>query len=257
MIRVRAAFRLARTALHVLGGALTVALVFPACRDATRQRLKQRWSAQLVAMLGVELRCDGISAAGGLIVANHISFLDIYVINAILPASFVAKHDVRKWPLIGWLAANTGTIFMERGSRGAAQRTRETSAGQLRHGRRVALFPEGTTSAGDTVLPFHGALLQAAIDAGADVVPLAIRYADVKGNRSYAAAYVGDMTLMQCLWNIARSPRIIVHVDILPPLATDGVDRRHLSAHAHRMISHRLSRSPAAEQVNLISLRAE
>ncbi len=241
MTRVRAAFRLARTALHVLGGALTVALLFPVCRNENRQRLKRRWSAHLVNILGVELRCSGVASTSGLIVANHISFLDIYVINAIMPASFVSKDDVRQWPLIGWLAANTNTIFMARGSRSAAQRTRETSAEHLRQGKRVALFPEGTTTTGDTVLPFHSALLQAAIDTGVDVVPLAIRYTDTKGNRSYAAAYVGDMSLVQCLWNIAHSPQIVVYVEILPPLTADGVDRRHLSSHAHHMIAHRVS----------------
>ena len=241
MTRVRAAFRLARTALHVLGGALTVALVFPVCRNENRQRLKRRWSAHLVTILGVELRCSGVASASGLIVANHISFLDIYVINAIMPASFVSKDEVRKWPLIGWFAANTNTIFMARGSRSAAQRTRETCAEHLRQGKCVALFPEGTTSAGDTVLPFHSALLQAAIDTGADMIPLAIRYTDAKGNRSYATAYVGDMSLMQCLWNIACSPRIFVYVDILPAVTTEGIDRRHLSSHAHHMIAHRVS----------------
>ncbi len=245
MTQVRAAFRLARTALHVLGGALTVALVFPVCRDANRQRLKQRWSAHLVRILGVELRCSGVPSGIGLIVANHISFLDIYLINAIMPASFVSKDEVRKWPLIGWFAANTNTIFMARGSRSAAQRTRETCAAHLRQGKCVALFPEGTTSTGDTVLPFHSALLQAAIDANVAVIPVAIRYTDAKEDRSYTTAYVGDMNLMQCLWNIACSPLIMALIEILPTLPTNGLDRRHLSSHAHRVIQHHLGPSMA------------
>lgn len=244
MRRLRAAYRLLCTAWHVLGGALTVALIFPFCDDAKRNRLKQRWSARLLGRLGVELRSTGIAPAGGLIVANHISFLDIYVIHTLMPASFISKDEIRKWPLIGWLAASTGTLFMERGSRGAAQRTREITAEQLRQGGRVALFPEGTTSAGDTVLPFHSALLQAAIDAGANVIPVALRYTDRQGKRSSAAAYIDEMSLLRCLWNIAGSPRIIAHADILPPLASDGVDRRHLSTHAHRVISHHISHLP-------------
>jgi 1-acyl-sn-glycerol-3-phosphate acyltransferase len=117
--RLRAIFRLSRTALHVLNGALTVALVYPRSSAERRLKLKQRWSAQLVNILGVELRYRGEEPPPGLIVANHISFLDIYVINAVTPASFVSKDDVRRWPLIGWLAANTDTIFMARGSRSA------------------------------------------------------------------------------------------------------------------------------------------
>lgn len=240
-MRLRAAFRLFRVALHLANGAITIALVFPLCNLRTRLALQQRWSAQLVAMLGVGIQVSGTPPESGLITANHISFLDIYVINAVMPSAFVSKDDVRSWPLIGWLATKTDTIFMERGSHRAAQRTRESLVMHMQSGKRVALFPEGTTSRGDTVLPFHSALLQSAIDAGADVTPVALQYTEASGQRSYAPAYVDEISLLECLWTIASSTRLTVRMEILPMLTTTGIDRRHLSSHAHRAISHRIS----------------
>jgi 1-acyl-sn-glycerol-3-phosphate acyltransferase len=266
-IRVRAIFRLARTALHLANGMLTAALVYPFITQGSRRALKQRWSRQLLSVLGVHLKIsEGIpqivGAGGtphskppwgaahetrnahptGLLVANHISFLDIFVINAWAPAAFVSKDDVRGWPLIGWLSQRTDTIFMQRGSRRAAQATRDQLVSQLRAGQLVAVFPEGTTSDGHGVQAFHSALFQSAIDASAPVMPLALRYFDAHSHQpSHAADYVGDMTLVSCLWSIASSEGLIAQLSPLPTLATTGVDRRHLAAHTHRAIAHFLA----------------
>lgn len=240
-MKFRAAFRLLRVAFHLLRGALTVAVVFPRSAESTRASLRQAWSLGLLRTLGIRAETSGQLPASGLLVANHISFVDIFLINAVVPASFVSKADVSAWPLIGWLARHNDTIFLERGSRSAAQRTREALVGHLRTGRRVALFPEGTTTIGDHVLPFHSALLQSAIDAPCAVVPIAIRYADASGKPCAAPAYIDDIDLIQCLWAIARQDSIVAHVDILPGLSAHDGDRRHLSAHAHRLISHRVA----------------
>ena len=104
LIALRAAARLAQLALHLLGGLTTVTAVYPWISPAQRLRLSRRWSRRLLRALGIELRNSGTTAEG-LLVANHISFLDIFVINAVAPAAFVSKDDVRSWPLIGWLAA--------------------------------------------------------------------------------------------------------------------------------------------------------
>ncbi|MDP2795312.1 MAG: lysophospholipid acyltransferase family protein [Sulfurisoma sp.] len=236
-IALRAGARLAYLALHLLAGAATVALVYPWASPSHRLSLTQRWSRRLLRGLGIELRVSG-TAADGLLVANHISFLDIFVINAVAPAAFVSKDDVRGWPLIGWLATRTDTIFLERGSRAAAQHARARLVEQLRAGRRAAVFPEGTTTIGDRVLPFHGALFQAAIDAGAPVTPLALRYTSRDGRRSAAPAYVDAITLWQCLRAIAAADGLVAHIEVLPPLPSLITDRRHLAAHAHRAIAH-------------------
>jgi 1-acyl-sn-glycerol-3-phosphate acyltransferase len=255
----RTQFRLLRVALHVLQGCATVALVYPWLSDPHRLALKKRWSRQLLAMLGVRLRYQGALQADaslpcGLIVANHISFLDIFVVNAIAPAAFVSKDDVRSWPLVGWLSQHTDTLFLERGSRSAAQRARENLVNHLRRGKRVALFPEGTTTRGDTVLPFHSALLQSAIDAGATVTPVVLRYLAIDGSHSTAPAYVDDISLLECLRAIADEKRIYAEVMAHAPLSTAEIDRRQLSAHAHRMIAHALHgqhAEPSNESVGL------
>ena len=238
----RTLFRLLRALLHVLQGCLTVAWLFPRLAEEKRQALKRRWSRQLLAILGVRLRLSGglRELPTGLIVANHISFLDIFVLDAVAPITFVSKDDVRRWPVIGWLSASVGTLFLERGSRSAAQRARKHIVDQLQGGARVAIFPEGTTTLGDTVLPFHSALLQAAIDAGAPVTPIVLRYRAHDGSRSTAPAYVDDVTLFECLSAIACEKRLYAEVAALPSLPAQEHDRRQLSARAHKLILHAL-----------------
>ena len=185
--RLPASLGLLLVGLHLLYGALQVALLFPLAGASRRQRLRRRWSQGLLGVLGIRIEVAADIAAGlegGLLVANHISFVDIFLINALLPSAFVAKGDVARWPLIGWLARRNGTVFIERGNRQAAQQAREHLLAALGKGQRLAIFPEGTTTAGDRVLPFHGALFQAAIDAAVPVYALALSYHDSSGVRA-------------------------------------------------------------------------
>lgn len=241
--RLRAVVRLLGVVLLLLQGLATVALAYPFCAEAARLALKQRWSARLLRVLGIKLKPQGEMPRNGpgLIVSNHISFIDVFAINASMPSSFVAKADVRRWPLIGWLSRHTDTLFLERGSRNGAQRAREQMVEHLRAGKRVAVFPEGTTSNGDQVLPFHSAMFQSAIDATITITPLAISYTNADGTRSYTTAFIGETTLIECFWSIACADGTTVTTAVLPALSADSGDRRHLSAHAHRAISHHLS----------------
>ena len=111
----------------------------------------------------------------------------------------------------------------------------------MRAGGLAAVFPEGTTSNGEQVLPFHSALLQSAIDADAPVTPLALRYFTAHGQPSHAADYIGETTLLHCLWSIAMSDGLTAHLSPLTPLPSSGTERRHLAAQAHRAIAHRLT----------------
>lgn len=240
---LRAAFRLSRTGLHLLWGSATVALLFPLLPPHARQQLKRRWSRQLLEVLGVRLRVSGTPPGDGLLVANHISWLDVYAINALVPTTFVAKDDVRHWPLIGWLSARSGTLFLQRGSRQAAMRAKERLADELRQRNCVSVFPEATTSPGDSVLPFHGALFQAAIDARMPVAPTALHYRGRNGEASRAAAYVGDTRLWQSLRAIAAARGLTVHVCFLPALDCAGENRRQLAQRARQLIAGRLSES--------------
>lgn len=232
-----APLRLARVGLHLGYGMATVAVVYPLLGRHARLRLKQRWSRQLLRMLGVRLRADApLPTMPALLVANHVSWLDIFVINAVAPAAFVCKAEVREWPLIGWLCERTETLFMPRGSRSAARQASEIVAMRLRQGWRVAVFPEGTTSDGSGLLPFHGALLQGAIDADRPVQPLALRYLDADGQPTTAAAYCGETTFLQSLRRIVAMPSLAVRLEVLPLLDGRGAERRALTGAAERSI---------------------
>lgn len=248
-----AAWRLARVGLHLGYGLATAALVYPLIERPFRLALKRRWSRQLLGMLGVRLLpTKPIPVAPALLVANHVSWLDIFVINAIAPAAFVCKAEVRDWPLIGWLCVHTETLFMPRGSRRAARQAGDEVAARLRQGWRVAVFPEGTTSDGRHTLPFHGALLQGAIDAGCRVQPLALRYRNKDGRHAAAPVYCGDTTLLQSLWRLASVPGVQAHLEILPPLDGQNAERRRLAAEAERAIRQALVRAgsePPQEEV--------
>jgi 1-acyl-sn-glycerol-3-phosphate acyltransferase len=217
----------------VLVTLLTVAWVSPSVRLA----LKASWSAALLDALGIEIDADVTEVRpGSLLVANHISWIDIYVINAVLPAAFVSKAEVRDWPLIGWLAAKHDTVFLRRGSRGHARIINEEIAGVLGSGAHVALFPEGTTTDGTHVLHFHGALLQPALNAGRPVQPVALSYWESDGTRSLAPRYDGDVSLGQCLRAVASRPRLVARLVALPTLGLDGADRRVVAQQARAAI---------------------
>lgn len=240
---LRAAWRVARMAIHLLMGVALVAAVFPLVARPTGLAVKARWSRKLLDILGIRLQVEGAPADHGLLVANHISWLDIFAINAAAPSTFVSKDDVLRWPVIGWLAARVGTLFIERGSRAAAARTKERMIEALRRGDRVAVFPEGTTGFGDQVLPFHGALFQSAIDAGVAVAPALIRYQDADGHPSRATAYVGETTFQECFRSVVRASGLTVRVRFLPVLDAATTDRRHLAHHAHQAIAHELAKA--------------
>lgn len=165
-----------------------------------------------------------------MLLANHVSWLDIFVINAFAPAAFVSKAEVRKWPAIGWLAAKNDTVFLMRGSRGHARIIGAELARALESGTKVAIFPEGTTTDGSHVLHFHAALLQSAIDTGLPVQPLALRYRDAHDQYTRAPAYDGDMSLMQCIANILSESGIVAEVHAMTPETTsEHADRRTLA----------------------------
>lgn len=231
-------WRLFRLGLHLLQGLATVTLIYPFTDRATHKKLRQRWSAGMLGILDVRLELHGDAIrADCMLVANHVSWLDIFAINAVAPAAFVSKSEVREWPLIGWLAARNDTVFLRRGSRGHAKIINAEIASLLDAGHNAAIFPEGTTTDGSHLLHFHAALLQPAIAAGHPIQPLAIRYLNLAGDYSRAPAYDGDISLGQCLSTIIREPGLIARIDVDPPLPTDnGLGRRELAQAAREAI---------------------
>lgn len=222
----------------VVCGAVVALTLFRICGDRRRLLLKQTWSAALLDALGIEVEADLTHAVpGALLVANHISWIDIFVINAVMPSAFVSKEEVRRWPIIGWLAARNDTVFLRRGSRGHARIINEQVAAILGQGKHVAVFPEGTTTDGCSLLHFHAALLQPALAAGRPVLPAAISYWELDGQRSLAPRYDGDISLGECTRAILGRKRLIARLVTTPLRGLNGEDRRVVAAEAREAIA--------------------
>ena len=234
-------WRLTRAVLHVLHG-MAVMTRFPHLDAAARHQRIQWWSAGLVRAMGLTLQVSGTPRPGAtLIVANHISWLDIAAIHAAAPhARFVSKADVLQWPLLGWLIRGAGTLFIERDRKRDAVRVVHAVAESLRSGETVAVFPEGTTGAGPELLPFHANLLQAAVATGTPVQPVVLRFFDGSAPFSQHATYLGETTLLQSLWRVASARGLGVKVELLPPVGTRHADRRALAAHLRDLMAERL-----------------
>jgi len=239
--------QLARVVLHLLQGLVTCALVFPLAGPALRERCIRSWSAKLLGICGVRLSVSGaLSDAPALIVCNHVSWLDIFAINSLRPCRFVAKSDIRDWPLVGWLCERSGTIFIARGRQRDVRRIFQGLVNSIHAGERVAFFPEGTVSLQGTVLPFHANLFEAAIDADVPVQPYALRYLDRHGRPHPAVEYVGDTTFVQSMLTILRHRDIRAELLLLPTLSSNGAHRRELAAAAHDAIASSLGAEKAA-----------
>jgi 1-acyl-sn-glycerol-3-phosphate acyltransferase len=153
----------------------------------------------------------------------------------------VSKADVKAWPVVGTLVTGAGTLYIERERKRDALRVVHQMAEVLGGGGTVAVFPEGTTSDGRSVMPFHANLLQAAIATEAPVQPAVVRFADPDHPVSPAAEFIGDTSMAQSLWWVARARGLVAHVTLLPPLATAHADRRRLAEHVREMIGSRLA----------------
>ena len=244
-------FRGARLVLHLVYAVL-LAIPYPHLSQTKRRRTLRIWSRQLLDILNIGIRTEGqwtVRAEGGyLVVANHVSWLDIFVLNAIYPSRFIAKAEVRNWPFIGWLCKRGNTIFIERAMRRDAASINQHVSFLLKQGVCVGLFPEGTTTDGRQVGHFHSALIQPAIDAGAMLCPVALRYQDKEGEQSNAAVFAGDMTLSSSIWRILRSPRFDALLALTPILATTGENRRALARAAQQAIAQELLHIAAMRQ---------
>ena len=238
MRSLRAVWRLLRATLHVFHG-MAVISRFPHLDEAARHERIRWWSAGLLRVMGLTLKVSGVSPRPGstLIVANHISWLDIAAIHAAVPhARFVSKADVLRWPLLGRLIRDAGTLFIERERKRDALRVVHAMADALKAGDTVAIFPEGTTGNGPEPLPFHANLLQAAVATGTPVQPVVLRFAGALVPYSDAVVYVGETTLAQSMWRVASAQGLCAHVQLLSPIATPHADRRALADHLRELI---------------------
>jgi 1-acyl-sn-glycerol-3-phosphate acyltransferase len=233
MRALRACWRFLHAVAHALRGFLTIVLRFPSLTVTERNQRVQHWARAMLVILGIELRVTGNPPQRGpvLLVANHISWLDILVMHAARHCRFVSKHEVRDWPLVGTLATGGGTLYIERASRRDAMRVVHHMAEALQAGDILAVFPEGTTSDGTQLLPFHANLLQAAVVVDAPVQPVALTFRDTRtGAISQAARYVGDDTLVGSVWGLLASDPVVAVVAYGQPQQARGRDRRAWAA---------------------------
>ncbi len=247
---LRVSTRVLAMCLLLLGGLVTVFLAFPFMSLRRRDRTVQGWSRWLMASVGVRVRLNAKLRPGDLdrdtygcmIVANHVSWLDIFVINSVAPSCFIAKDDIASWPLVGTLVGSVGTLFLERGKRHAVHNMIKQVEQALKDGRRIAVFPEGTTSDGRHLLPFHANLIEAAVQAKSTVVPIGLRYFDeggrvLKGEQG-VIYFAGEITFVQSVFRIVQAPGVIAEVVALPDSAAVGeplVKQRHALASAARL----------------------
>ncbi len=181
-----------------------------------------------------------------MIIANHISWLDIHAINSILPLTFIAKSDIKNWPVLGYLISKGNVLFIERGKRHHATRIVDITTRHLKTGDNLCLFPEGTTTDGTTIMPFKGSVVQSAIAAQSTIWPLAIRYPHPAGGINTALAYAGETTMAQSMRQLLRQKRPVVELHFLTPIVTAELaehqqNRRDLTLHIQSLITQKLA----------------
>ncbi len=238
------AYRGTRIVTHTLVGLALTLSVIPICSQSAKQRLTRWWCAGLLKCLNIRVNAFGQLPydypAGRLIVANHISWVDIHALNSISPMCFVAKSDIKKWPVFGYLASKSGTLFINRNNRKDALNIIEALQQRLKNGINACYFPEGTTTDGTHILPFKSSIMQAAISVQTDIIPVAIRYPLADRQPDTRLAYAGDTTLMESIRNILRIPKPIIELHFLEPIPSNGQHRQSVNSLARHAISQHL-----------------
>lgn len=243
---LRRALRIGLLVPHLAWGVALAGLVFPLLKPAQRDRLIMAWARRLLKVLGVRVRIAPAPSlpGGALLVCNHVSWLDIYLIYAAQRVHFVSKSEVRAWPVAGWLAHKTGTLFLERGRRADTARVNAEMRALMQSGAWVAVFPEGTTSDGRGLRRFLPSLLQPAVELNCPIVPAALHYRSLGNAYSAAPAYIDEMSLWQSLMRIVSEPGLIAELQFGEPILPNG-HRRDLAAQAERAVTVLLGLRPS------------
>ena len=219
-----------------------------------RERLAQAWSWKLLEILGIRVQMEGAPLRGAhLTVANHVSWLDIPVLAALEPTRFVSKAEVKHWPVAGWLAVAAGTFFIRRGKGGAAPLLERLVPHLRRHGCAV-VFPEGTTTDGREVRPFHPRLFAAAIEAHCPVQPVTLQYGLVADGED-VAPFTGDASLVGHIARLLRADALEVRVAYGPPIHVHARSRDELAQEAEAYVRAALQPTPRARTKGAGALR--
>jgi 1-acyl-sn-glycerol-3-phosphate acyltransferase len=240
-------FRTTRLAIHLLYGLFICGFILPKANARRRDLVISHWCKSLLTVLNIRIITHGtlpdINVTGTMFVANHVSWVDIHAVNSVRAVRFIAKSEIRGWPVFGWISEKVNTLFTERTKRSDAGRMVELTADCLRAGDCLCFFPEGTTSDGTELKAFKGSLLQAAINAGAQIWPVTIRYPNADGSANREMAYYADMSLLESIRKVLAQRSPVVELHFSPPIATAGYERRGLSLQARQAIAHNLNLS--------------
>ncbi|MEQ1546421.1 lysophospholipid acyltransferase family protein [Methyloglobulus sp.] len=241
-LKLRLCYKVCLIVHLFVAGVVIAAIIFPVldvfCKpdDAKRKHgaLKLAWLRWFSGILDLEVsKVGNPSGKASLMVSNHISWLDIIVLGSFSSAHFVAKSDILAWPIIGYLAKRGGTVFVRRGDKQQARAIAEEIIWLLKQNGTVIAFPEGTTTKGDEVLPFHASLFQSAVLAKAPVQPVAMNYL---GETKQYAPFVGEDAFIPHLIKMLSLDKIEVSVDFLPCIDMSGKNRHSVSNEARALI---------------------
>ena len=230
---------------------LHILFVIPLCllilisTKRQQEKIIQFWCKRLLSIFEIKVEVQGLDSFLSnqkqyLMVANHISWMDIIVIQSIKPSIFVAKSDVASWPLFGWVAQMTGTIFIKREKVSDIKKALKKMKRRLIK-RSVCIFPEGTSTNGRYLLPFKSNLFQSSIDTNKSILPLCLRYKQ-KGIYSDKPAFVDDMSLVDSIIKIKNENDITVVVDVLQPIRPRG-NRKELAVYTQEILQKNLSQN--------------
>ena len=227
------------TLIHLIAGTLCSFYILY-INNNSKKFLIEWWSLRLLKIFNVKVIVNGnlkkiLSNKNYLIVSNHISWVDIFVINSICPVTFVAKHSVSKWPFIGWLAKATDTIFIERNKISNIKEISRKIEYFLMSKGSIFIFPEGTSTDGSFVLPFKSNLFQTAINSDSEVLPIVIQY---QSNKKFTSApsYIDDMNLLDSIFNLIKLDNIDAKITILN-LMTKDESRKSLARKTYQKIN--------------------
>ncbi|OAM31081.1 acyl-phosphate glycerol 3-phosphate acyltransferase [Eikenella longinqua] len=245
MRRLRLIVRLFGVAAILLWGCFQVALFFGREDKAKRQWRIRRWSRQCMRIFGIRLTVHGserfFAEGGQFMVGNHVSWLDIFLINSVQAVRFVAKQEVRDWPVIGWLVARVDTVFIKRGSRQSSQQVMEVLLQILAEKDYAVVFPEGTSTDGTGIKPFKSGLFDTAVVGNQAVWPVLSYYPNADGSPNINMAYYGEMSLWQSFCRILPQRGSEAVLYFLEPIAPQGKTRQELCAVAQAQIAAKLA----------------
>lgn len=230
-------YRILCIVIHTFTGLIIAAIVFPLLQNNTKHNIKPKlikwWCGGLLRAFNIETKVFGDLPAKNiksvLFVANHVSWADVHALNSKILLRFIAKSDIKSWPIFGYLVSKANTLFIDRSKRQEAGKIVSVTSASLIAGDNLCFFPEGTTTDGTHILPFKSSILQAAIDAKTIVWPVAIRYANLDGSINTQMAYAGETTLVESMQAILNVKNPTVELHFLTPIEANNQNRRDLT----------------------------